>query len=160
MSDPARKINLCVVVDRTYGALLEKVAERLPIWIVDTPLNRRVFERIWHRRPAGEAINISAPGCITSFEVGDDQDCESNLLEIIPDIEVHYGESDRQYEALRTDAAHRYRHLPNGFGLDVIGLAVSDFIKSRLSDFGFGEFLPTASGFQAWIVRKYTILLQ
>ncbi len=78
-----------------------------------------------------------------------------NLLEILPDIEEHYGQSDREYEALRTDPAHLYAHLSNGFGIDVIGLTIPSFLESRLRDFGCGEFVKTASGFQAGVVRKY-----
>lgn len=155
MAERSRKINLCVVVDPEYGELLEQVAARLPVWIVDTPANRRFFGPIWCKRPPEQSISLSAEGSITSYEVADPRDRELNLLEVLPDIEEHYGQSDKEYETLRADPSHRYAHLSNGFGIDVIGPTISDFLESRLSDFGFGEVVPTASGFQAWIIRKH-----
>ena len=36
-----------VVVDRTFGERLAALEARVPVWIVNTPENRSVAERLW-----------------------------------------------------------------------------------------------------------------
>jgi hypothetical protein len=69
-------------------------------------------------------------------------------LNVLPVLEEHYGTHDA-HVPLAIDPDQRYLHLPNGFGLDVIGLNLADDLKARPKGFGFDSFVPTAVGFQA-----------
>jgi hypothetical protein len=40
-----------VVLDREYGERLSELAANDPVWIVDTPTNRAVAQRIWSANP-------------------------------------------------------------------------------------------------------------
>jgi hypothetical protein len=85
----ARRISVCLVVDPEYGVSLAEIAARLPVWIVDTPSNRKICEGIWSEQRVGGVVDLSSPGSITACKVADEADREKNLLEFIPDIEVH-----------------------------------------------------------------------
>jgi hypothetical protein len=151
VSDQTRRLDVRVVVDPGYTGALEELAAQVPVWIVATPANREACQRIWDRR---RITDHRLPGSVTSYEISDGQDRESNLLNALPVLEEHYY-TDDAYMPLASDPDQRYLHLPNGFGLDVIGLNLANDLKAGLKDFGFDSFLPTAVGFQAWLSRKH-----
>ena len=39
--------SVTVVFDADFGSELERLAGRMPVWVVDTPANRTVAERLW-----------------------------------------------------------------------------------------------------------------
>jgi hypothetical protein len=41
-----------VIVDRLFGEQLASLAPDVPVWIVDTAVNRVVAQRLWTERPA------------------------------------------------------------------------------------------------------------
>lgn len=62
----------------------------------------------------------------------------ASLLGIVPRLETHHGE-------MKDDELV----FPNGFVLEVIGLALADTVTNALREFGFKSFAETPEGFQA-----------
>ena len=127
--------DLIVIVDPDYGELLERSARSAPVWIVDTPTNREVFVRLWNHLSNPDH---RAKGAITSFKITNPQDRMGNLLGILPELETHHGE-----------VGGNYLVFPPGFVLKVIGLELTENVKSALRDFGFKSFVGIPVGFQA-----------
>jgi hypothetical protein len=152
MADQRRRFDLSLVVDPSYQDGLEELATAVPVWIVGTAVNKEACQRVWDRQPS--ITDHRLPGCITSYDVSDEKDRVSNLLSVLPVLEEHYGESDDDYMPLSTDPQRRYLHLPNGFGLNVVGLSLTEDLRPSLEDFGLNCVIPTAFGFQAWVRRK------
>jgi hypothetical protein len=128
-------INVIVVVDPNYGDRLEAAAQIAPVWVIATVDNKAACTRLWNVHPTGDHRE---KGAVTSYEVGDTQDCFANLLNILPTLEEHHGE-------IRDD---RFS-LPKGFVLEVIGLTPADSVINALREFGFSSFVEIADGFQA-----------
>ena len=144
---------VCVVVDPSYPGRLEELATEVPVWIVGSPVNKDACKRVWDRHPV--PVDHRLPGCITSYDVSDPQDRASNLLHVFPMLEDHYGDPDQHgYVPLPSDPGERYLHLPNGFGLSVVGLNLNPDLERLLEDFGLHSFLPTPVGFQARVIRR------
>jgi hypothetical protein len=152
LADQAARYDVCVVVDPSYPGRLEDLAAAVPVWIVSSAVNREACQRV----PGRQCISDHhLPGCITSYDVSDPEDRASNLLNVVPVLEEHYGDPDDPvYQALPNDVQRRYLHLPNGFGLSVVGLNLTSDLERRLEDFGFESFLAVPKGFQAWVRRK------
>ena len=49
-----------VVVDREFGEKLAELERGVPVWIVDTPTNKPVAQRLWNERP-DETILPASP---------------------------------------------------------------------------------------------------
>lgn len=127
--------DLTVVLDPTYGERLEQVAELAPTWVVDTETNRATFERVWHNTTVSDH---RTPGAVTSFKAENAQDRMVSLLEIMDQLEAHHGVVEGNY-----------LHFPQGFVLQIVGLALDDRGETALREYGFEEFKPTREGFEA-----------
>ena len=143
------RVNVAVVVDPAYGERLEELSANVPVWVVATPINEEAYRRIWERRLV---VDHRVRGAITSFRISDAENRRANLLKVIPEIEEHYG-SWKVGPPVRNDPDDRYPHLVNDFGLDVVGLDLTNDLKDSLKGFGFLSFASTRAGFHAWIVR-------
>jgi hypothetical protein len=110
--------SLIVIVDPDYGERLEKAAEVAPVWIVATAANKDVCLRLWKVHPHVDHREI---GAITHYDCADPNDRIGNLLEELPTLGLHHGELDGDEIV-----------FPDGFVLEVIGLALSDKIQSAL----------------------------
>ena len=55
---------VAVVLDLEFGDRLSELAARLPVWIVDTPANRRAAQKHW-----GEHPGLSDTEGVTTFKV-------------------------------------------------------------------------------------------
>lgn len=47
---PIDLTTVAIVLDENFGAALQQLAERMPVWIVDSPGNRAAIEGEWTRR--------------------------------------------------------------------------------------------------------------
>src|SRR6267154_6155979 len=75
-----------VVVERNFGEQLAKLTTGVPVWIVDTPLNRPVAERLWKEHKQRSHL--------TGITVFDDQKSSSPeelLVSQIDTIDLHHG---------------------------------------------------------------------
>lgn len=152
MADRAARYDVCVIVDPSYPGRLEDLAAAVPVWIVSPAVNREACQRVWE----GPCItDHHLPGRVSSYDLSDPEDRGSNLLNVLPVLEEHYGDpDDHVYEPLPNDVQSRYLHLPNSFGLSVIGLGLTSDLERKLRDFGFESFLAVLKGFQARMRRK------
>ena len=153
MAERAAHHEVCVVVDPAYAGRLEELAAAAPVWIVSSAMNREACQQAW--AAPGAVTDHHLPGSITHYDISDPADRVSNLLDVLPVLEQHYGDpDDPAYRPLADDVQRRYLHLPNGFGLSVIGLSLTPDVEHRLKDFGFESFSSTATGFQCWVQRR------
>lgn len=118
-----------VVVDRDYGQGLAELAQRGPVWIVDTPANRPVAAQIWAAEPKRSHLEG-----VTTFKFREGSSPEDILVDELHTIDDHHGTSSAN---------------PPYTIVEVIGTGISDRIKDELGEFGFDQFEPTPQGFRA-----------
>jgi hypothetical protein len=118
-----------VVVEREFGEQLGKLPRGARIWIVNTPTNRAIAERLWKERPQEGHL-----AGITIFNDSKSSSAEDLLVAELGTIDLHHGS---------------YSADPPYTILEVLGAPLSDRIKSELSQYGFDEFHPNSTGFRA-----------
>jgi|SRR5216683_2735810 len=118
-----------VVVDRNFGERLASLPIGVPVWIVDTPANAAVTQRLWKERPRENLLTG-----ITTFKVSMNASPETTLIGELATIHLHHG---------------MYSTDPPYTRIQVIGTPVSEKIKLAFAEYGFDEFSSTPEGFQA-----------
>jgi len=122
----ARTITL--VLDRTYGERLEKLALRSPVWIVESEANRLATEETWRLSDQWPQISVTIfrdPGPSTNHEY---------WLGLIGQLD------------LREDPSSRLRPYDT---LEVIGSPLTPSFRAALEESGFTAFTDTEAGFRA-----------
>jgi hypothetical protein len=127
--------NLVVIVDPDYGTRLETATQLAPVWVVDTPRNKKAVERVWRTGPHPDHRE---KGAVTSYRSQDPEDRLSSLLGIMPELETHHGNVESNELV-----------FPKGFVLGVIGLTMAAAVTSALRNLGFRSFIETPEGFEA-----------
>jgi hypothetical protein len=118
-----------VVVDPYFGERLSSLPIGAPVWIVSSPVNRPVAERLWKERPAPTHL-----AGITTYGYSADASSEENLLNELSTIDLHHGP---------------YSANPPYSTIEVFGTPLSDKISVALTDYGFNQFSSTTDGFVA-----------
>ncbi|WP_424361105.1 hypothetical protein [Methylocystis parvus] len=108
-----------IVVDPAFAERLDAEAEIQPVWLCDTPINRRAAEIFWAKKPA-------PPGRVTTFRATGSGSREQMLLDILDTVDMHH---------------------PSWTRLRVIGVQPSAAIQSALAGFGPGSLEAVGSGF-------------
>jgi hypothetical protein len=126
MTEPYR---VFVVLDRDYGHRLSELAQKGPVWIVDTPANRTVAQQIWAADP-----NRTHLEGVTTFKFREGSPPEDILINELDTIDLHHG---------------AYSANPPYTVLDVIGTTITARLKAELAQLGFDEFQETPQGFRA-----------
>lgn len=118
-----------VVLDREYGERLQGLDRSGPVWIVDTPPNRKAAEKIWTAQPDLDHLDG-----VTTFKIEINDSLEDNLIQELDTIDLHHGvhSSDQPYTIL-----------------EIVGTQPTERIKGELSRHGFREFQATKQGFVA-----------
>jgi hypothetical protein len=106
-----------VVVDPAFGERLAKLAKDEPVWIIDTPLNSVVVQRL--REQLYSSSHLTG---ITTFKDTPGLDAEETLLYLLDTIDLHHGEHSAN---------------PPYSILEVIGCTASKAISAALADLGF-----------------------
>jgi hypothetical protein len=119
-----------VVVDPLYGEKLRDLPADEPMWVVDTETNRPVIERLRKERCASS--NLEG---ITSFKCGPQVSLEICFTDELPAVDLHHGE---------------FSHNPPYSILNVIGVGLSDKIRTALEEYGFTGYEPAVEGFLTW----------
>ncbi len=118
-----------VVVDASFGERLLQLPEGTPVWIVDTPLNRKAAEFAWQSRASKSHLDG-----ITTFKVQSGVSAEENLVRELDNIDLHHG----------------WYSAPSPYTvLEVIGTALTHSLRAELGNFGFNGFNETSYGFSA-----------
>ena len=118
-----------VVVDRDFGENLTAIDPGVPVWIVDTPVNRAVAERLRKQRPHENHLTG-----ITTFRDWNSSTPEDLFVSELDMIDLHHGSHS-------SDPPHTV--------VEVVGTALSEGIRAALSEYGFNEFRPRSEGFVA-----------
>lgn len=118
-----------VIVDRQFGEKLALLPSDNPVWIVDTPINKMVVQRLWGENQTKEHLVG-----ITTFIDSTAASPEDLFLNELDVVDLHHG----QYSA-----------DPPYTVLEGIGTPLTEKIKSALSDLGFNEFTFLPAGFSA-----------
>ncbi len=118
-----------VILDREYGDRLANLDCSGPVWIVDTPRNRKAAEKIWTVKP-----KVAHLDGVTTFKIDISDSLEANLIDEMDTIDLHHGihSSDPAYTIL-----------------EIIGTQATERIKAELARYDFHEFLATDQGFVA-----------
>jgi hypothetical protein len=119
-----------VVVDRVFGERLVALEARVPVWIVNTPENRAVAERIWRARPAESHLHG-----VTIFNDFDDRSPEDLLLGELDTIDLHHGSWSAD--------------PPYGI-VEVLGATPTARVRTALRARGFTHFEIRPNGFAAF----------
>lgn len=78
---------VALIVDPSFGAQLEAVAARCHIWVVDTPANRPVVEKIWNAQKGQEESLMT-----TIFSADLEAPPEQVALDHLYMVDLHHGE--------------------------------------------------------------------
>jgi hypothetical protein len=118
-----------VVVDREFGERLSDLEKGVPVWIVETPTNKPVAQRIRNERP--DESHLTG---ITTFNDLPSLSPEEMLLDKLDTIELHHGShsADPPYTVI-----------------EVLGTGFSANARNVLSEYGFSEFKANSMGFTA-----------
>jgi hypothetical protein len=119
---------LYVIVERSFGERLATLPEGIPVWIVDTPKNKPVAQRLWKARQHHDHFTG-----ITTFNDNSSSSPETILISNLDTIELHH---------------------PRYTQLEVLGTPLTDEIRTELGQYGFNEFQPTPEGFRC--LRSHT----
>lgn len=120
---------VCVVVDRKFGEQLAGLPRGVPVWVVDTPSNKRVAQRLWKERPTETHLTG-----ITTFNDMESSTPEELLIAELDSIDLHHG---------------AYSADPPYVALEVLGTRLTDSAKQALAAYGFTEFQENSTGFTA-----------
>ena len=118
-----------LIVDRQFGEKLALLPSGNPVWIVDTPINKTVVQRLWDENQTKEHLVG-----ITTFIDATAASPEDLFLNELNVVDLHRG----QYSA-----------DPPYTALEGIGTPLTEKIKFALSDLGFNEFTFLPAGFSA-----------
>jgi hypothetical protein len=126
---PAVQYCVFVVVDKEFGTRISELLKRGPVWIVDTPTNRAAAQIIWTARSDQNLLDG-----VTVFKLFDCCSIEDTLVNELDIIDLHHGSHSAD---------------PPYTMLEIVGIQVTERIKSELSRFGFNKFEKTTTGFCA-----------
>jgi len=120
---------VAVVLDPNFGDRLGDLSAGMPVWIVDTPVNRAAAEAIWASRPA-----LTQFDGVTTFRIDRGSAPEVWLAGVLPDVDLHHGE---------------YSHVPPYAGIEVFGAGVTLVVREALGQLGIGNITERPGGFLA-----------
>jgi hypothetical protein len=118
-----------VVVDREFGERLTLLTPGLPVWVVDTPVNEPVAQRLCKNLQKGDCLTG-----ITTFAASESARPEETALSILDAVDLHHG---------------RYSADPPYTVIEVIGTELTAELKAELQEYGFDSFECGSRGFRA-----------
>ena len=130
MNSDQAQYRVIAIVDRAFGDKLKTIPTGVPVWIIDSSVNRAAAKEVWDTAPL-----VSHLEGITVFKSPDDASPERSLIGQIDAIDLHHGfySADPPYSVL-----------------DVIGAAVTQEIRAALDQIGFSEIQPLEEGFRVF----------
>lgn len=122
---------VAIVVDTEFGDRLLTVAKVMPVWIVDTPVNRSAAARHWRDHP-----NQSHTKEVTTFKFNLAGSPSTWCSDILSTIDLHHGP---------------HSHDPAYTVVDVYGAMPTADLRAAFAGFGFTDFSDRIEGFRARI---------
>ena|ERR1700683_2648684 len=118
-----------VVVDRNFGAQLNEFERGVPVWIVESPDNKPVVQRLWQEHTSESHLEG-----ITIFADSVGLSAEEILLGELDTIDLHHGIRSAN---------------PPYTVLEIVGVNLTVSVKTELVSLGFDDFQSTSTGFIA-----------
>ena len=118
-----------IVVDTEFGNRIEQLAREMPVWVVDTPVNRAAAEQ-FHR----EGSSPTHRDGVTTFKVDVSGTPNDWCRDILQAVDLHHGELS---------------HDPPYGSVMVIGTDLSAELRMVFERYGFKEFSVEDEGFRA-----------
>lgn len=119
-----------IIVDPEFGERLTALAERGPVWIADTLVNRPIAEAWCGRR--GRPVSDER---VTTFRVNPGAGPEEWVADILAMVELHHGGFDDNPPSYET--------------LEVWGASLSPRLRDLLTAAGYAELSEFPGGFRA-----------
>ena len=119
---------VAVVAHPDFEALTP-LAERVHVWLVDTPANRSRAETYWRSHP-----EQSIEQGITTFKVRERAEPDEIVLEALGPLDLHHGE---------------YSHNPPWDTVEVYGATPTVLLREVLQDMGVTDVSSIPGGFRA-----------
>jgi hypothetical protein len=121
--------SVAMVVDPMFGERLAALAARMPVWIVDSAVNRAWAEQHWREHPgqshtSGVTIFLGAPSHTR----------EAWCMDQLAAVDLHHGE---------------YSHDPPYSVIEVYGVAPSAVLVKAFAEYGMNSITVTMDGFKA-----------
>ena len=120
--------SVAIVVTPDIGGALTALADRVHVWLADTPANHAAAETYRRTHPTH-----SLERGVTTFRIADSDSPEAQVVQILGDLNLHHGEDS---------------HTPPWDGLEIYGAAPSPTVRDALAAFGVDEIHPTPGGFR------------
>ena len=118
-----------VVLHEDYGYKLARLLWRMPVWVVDTPINQKAAKKIWASHINRNRLRL------TTFQVSADDAAKERCLGELSTIGEQAGS-------------------PPYSELEVFGLALTEDVRRGFIEAGFDKFEGTEDGFVAHIRQK------
>ena len=117
-------VTVAVVVDPDFGDRLAALVEQMPVWMADTPQNRRSLDR----------VRASYSGAdVTTFKVDLNATAETWCEEELDMIELHHGP---------------YSKSPPYSALQIYGAELTPGLRGALAELGFKTAARIDGGFR------------
>ena len=123
---------VALVVDPEFGERLADLSRRIHVWVLGTPTNRRVAERVWREARGVHSLESG----ITIFKDSVDAAADEIVGRQLPTIDLHHG---------------AYSHSPPWSVLEVYGAPPSPALRAVLGEYGFTDVRATAEGLVATV---------
>ena len=117
-----------IVVDTHFGSRIEQLAQKMPIWVVDTPVNRAAAEQFWRKNSSFTHMQE-----VTTFKVDLDGTPNDWCCAILLTVDLHHGE---------------YSQNPPYRSVVVIGTDLSADLRAIFENYGFRDFREEGQGFR------------
>jgi hypothetical protein len=125
---PLDRHTVAIVVDPEYGAALQALASRMPVWVVDSPVNRSAIEAEWTRRRRDGAERE-----VTVFRMIEGLSPAEHVAGLLGTIEEHHGP---------------FSQSPPFERLEVFGTTADAALTSAILEAGGSPPVATADGFR------------
>jgi hypothetical protein len=122
---------IAIVLDRTFGDRLLPLAQRLHVWICDTPLNRASVKAVWRSR--GDRPHDIESGA-TIFTCSETDTAETMLLQQVGTLDLHHG---------------RYSHSPPWSVIEVVGMSPTPTVVNEFANLGANIVVTSLTCFEA-----------
>ena len=130
---PIDLTTVAIVLDANFGAELQQLAARMPVWIVDSPGNRAAIEGEWtRRRRDGVERELSV------FRLIDGLSASAHIVALLRTIDRAHGPAAQQ---------------PPFTSLLVFGANADEDAATAIRELGGGFPIATADGFRAIFAR-------
>ena len=131
MASPRVAVGL--VVNPDFGDRIREMAARVPVWVLDTPMNRKAVLAL-------RASGVAGSASVTTFQSAAENP-EDACIQILPAIDLHHGKQsqDPPYLAVEVIGARpteALRQALQGLALTIIAPHEDGFMASRVGSQG------------------------